>query len=80
MIPTAIMLKIVFVTAMINLISVLLVLTTCRCMNMWKLTSSLNKHAWYKRYFRWHCYIWYVFVPSLIIHAIFAIRVMGFPF
>jgi hypothetical protein len=80
MISTGIMLKIIFVTAMINLISVLLVLTSCRCMNMWKLTSGLNKHAWFKRYFRWHCYIWYVLIPSIIIHAVFALKVMGIPF
>ena len=80
MIPADVMLKIVFITALINLLSVFLILTTCRCMNMWKITSGLNKMAWFKRYFRWHCYIWYIFVPSLIIHAYFAISVMGVPF
>ena len=80
MLPAGIMLKIVFVTAIINLLSVLLVLTTCRCMNMWKITSGLNKQAWFKRYFRWHCYLWYIFLPSLLIHVVFAFSLVGIPF
>jgi hypothetical protein len=80
MLPALIMLKIVFITAIINLVCVLLVLTSCRCMNMWKITSGLNKHSWFKRYFRWHCYVWYIFIPSLLIHAIMAVWLVGFPF
>jgi hypothetical protein len=72
--------RIVFVTAIINLAFIALILLSCRCMNMWKLTAGLNKQPWYKKVFRWHCYLWYVFLPSLIIHAIFAIRLLGVPF
>ncbi len=75
-----IMVRVVFVTAMINLASVSLILFSCRCLNMWKITSGLNKQAWFKRVFRWHCYIWYILVPSIVIHAVFALKVLGIPF
>ena len=75
-----IMTRIVFITAIINLISILMVLLSCRCINMWKLTSWVSKYPWYKRYFKWHCYLWYIFLPSVIIHMIFALKMFGFPF
>jgi hypothetical protein len=72
--------RIVFVTALINLVFIALILLSCRCMGMWKLNTGLNKQGWYKKLFKWHCYLWFVFLPSLIIHAILAIRLLGVPF
>jgi hypothetical protein len=80
MIPAIVMLRIVFITAMVNIVFLLLILFTCRCMNMWKITSPLNKFSWFKQVFKWHCYLWYIFLPSLIIHIVFAIWVLGVPF
>ena len=75
-----VMSRIVFVTALINIAAILLVLLSCRCVNMWKITAGLSKPAWFKHFFRWHCYLWYVFLPSVIIHAVFALKLMGIPF
>lgn len=72
--------RVIFITAMINLITLALILLSCRCINMWKLTSVLTKSPWYKRFFRWHCYVWYIFLPSVVIHAVFALTLMGIPF
>ncbi|HEX7476071.1 MAG TPA: hypothetical protein VF318_08920 [Dehalococcoidales bacterium] len=80
MFSTLVMLRIVFITAMINILSISLVLFSCRCMNIWKITAGLNKLAWFKRFFKWHCYLWYVLLPSIIIHAIFALKLIGIPF
>lgn len=72
--------RIVFVTAMINIVFVLLVLFSCRCINMWKISSGLRHYGWFKKFFSWHCYAWYVLLPSIIVHAVFAIRLLGVPF
>jgi hypothetical protein len=72
--------RIVFVTAMINLAAIALILFSCRCINTWKLTSVINKHAWFKKFFRWHCYLWFILLPSLVLHAVLAIRLLGVPF
>lgn len=80
MLSTIVMLRIVFITAMVNIAFLLLILFSCRCMNMWKISSGLNKHAWFKRIFKMHCYLWYIFLPSVLVHAVFAVRVLGVPF
>lgn len=78
--PAIVYARVVFITAIINLVALALILLSCRCINTWKLTSFLTKYSWYKRFFKWHCYVWYVFLPSVIIHAIFALTLMGIPF
>jgi hypothetical protein len=72
--------RIVFITAIINLAAIAMILLSCRCMNMWKLTPGLNKQAWYKKFFKWHCYLWFVLLPSVVLHAVLAIRLLGMPF
>ncbi len=69
----------IFTLGIINLVSILLILLSCRCIPGWKLTSKLMKYGVYKRFFRYHCYIWWVFWPSVVIHAIFAIGRFGIP-
>ena len=78
--PAIVFARVIFITAMINLVSIILILFSCRCINSWKLTSGLTKYHWFKRYFKWHCYIWYVLLPSVIIHASLAINMLGVPF
>jgi hypothetical protein len=80
MLPVILILRIVFVTAIINIIAIVLILFSCRCINTWKITSGLNKQPWFKRYFKLHCYLWYVFLPSVVIHAVLALLVLGVPF
>ena len=72
--------RIIFITAMFNIVLMLMILLSCRCMNTWKLTSWLNKQAWFKAYFKWHCYVWYILLVSLVVHAVFALRFFGVPF
>ncbi len=80
MFPAIVYARVVFVTALINLVSLVLVLFSCRCINMWPVTSFLTKYPWFKRFFKWHCYLWYVLLPSVIVHAFFALSLLGFPF
>lgn len=80
MIPAIVLLRVVFITAIINIITILMILLSCRCINTWKVTSGLMKLPWFKRFFKWHCYVWYVFLPSVVIHIILAFLALGVPF
>jgi hypothetical protein len=37
------------------------------------------KRSGYQRFYRYHCYIWRVFWPSVIIHATLALLFLGWP-
>ncbi len=38
------------------------------------------KYPFYRRIYGFHCYIWWVFWGSVMVHAVFAIGSIGFPF
>ena len=72
--------RLIFILGIINLVSILLILSTCRCIPGLKIAGKLMQYPAYKRFFKYHCYIWWVFWPSVIVHAIFAIAFLGIPF
>ncbi len=77
---TLIAARLVFVFGIINLVTGALVLLSCRCIPSAKITGNLMKYAIYKRFYSYHCYIWWAFWVSVIVHAIFAITFLGIPF
>jgi hypothetical protein len=73
--------KIIFILGIINLLSALLVLSTCRCIPGLKIfTGKLMQNAVYKQFYKYHCYIWWIFWTSVVVHVIFAIGLVGVPF
>ena len=72
--------KITFVLGIINLVTGLLILVTCRCMGGAHISGKLMKYSIYKWLFKYHCVIWWVFWASVIIHAVFALTFFGVPF
>ena len=72
--------RLIFVLGIINLVTGVLIILTCRCMAGTRLTSKLMKYPAYQRFFRYHCYIWWIFWASVVIHVIFAIGLLGNPF
>lgn len=70
--------RVIFVLGIINLVSGVLVLFTCRCIPGLKIfQGKLMQNPAYKWLFKLHCYIWWLFWTSVIIHAIFAISRVG---
>ena len=65
--------NLILVTAIINLITVLLVFFTCRFIPGLNLTGPLMRLKWYKPLYKYHVYIWWLLVPSVVIHAVIAI-------
>ena len=65
------------VLGVLNIIMVTLLFSSCRCIPGSKLFSKIMERPAYKRYYKYHCYLWWVFWPSVIVHAILAISVYG---
>ncbi len=72
--------RLIFVLGISNLVLSSLIFLSCRCIPGWKLTGKLMQYGAYKRFFKFHCYLWWVFWPSVVVHAIFAIALLGAPF
>jgi len=62
--------RVLFALGIVNLVTGLMVLFTCRCLP----TSRLGS------FYKYHCYYWWVFWVSVIIHAIFGLGLIGNPF
>jgi len=71
--------RIIFSLGIINLVTGLLIFFSCRCLPGLKIGKSLMRHRWYQSFFKLHCYIWWVFWASVVVHAIFAIIYIGVP-
>jgi len=76
---TLIATRIIFVLGIINLLTGLMIFFSCRCLPGSRLGKGLMKRPWYQRFFKLHCYIWWVFLASVFIHAIFALVYIGWP-
>lgn len=70
----------IFALGIVNLVSGVLVLFTCRCIPAMKITGKLMQHKFYSRIYKYHCWIWWIFWVSVIIHAVFAVGLYGSPF
>ena len=71
--------KIIYVLGWTNVIGLLLVLLSCRCIMNIK-PEKLSNSALYTRFYKYHCYYWWFFIVSVLSHAIFAIIAFGNPF
>ena len=72
--------RVIVVLGIINLVTGLLIFLSCRCLPGSKIGKGLMKHPWYQKFFKLHCYIWWIFWASVVVHAIFAIIYFGWPF
>jgi len=72
--------RLIFILGIVNLVTVFLISFSCRCLPGSKLVGkALMKNNLYRRFFTYHCYIWPVFWTSVVIHAFFAIMLVGWP-
>jgi len=72
--------RIIFIFGIINFVTGMLVLLSCRCIAGARITGNLMKYKIYQRFYKYHCYIWWVFWTSVIVHAVFAVAFLGIPF
>ena len=80
MLDPALGMRLLFALGATNIIGLLLVLSSCRCIPMiGQLTSGLVKSKVYQKFYSYHCYYWLFFIISVILHAIIALIVIGIP-
>jgi hypothetical protein len=72
--------RVLFILGIINLITGFLIFFSCRCLPGSRIGKGLMKHPWYQKFFNLHCYIWWVFWTSVVVHAILATIYIGWPF
>ncbi len=77
---STVILKLIFSLGIINLITVALIFFSCRCLPTSRWAGGLMKYSAYKHFYKYHCYIWWVLLPSVVIHAALAITLFGVPF
>ena len=65
--------NIILVTALINIVTVLLLFFTCRFIPTFNLTKPLVNKKWFKTIYKYHTYIWWLLGPSVLIHAVIAL-------
>ncbi len=75
--------RLIFILGITNLVSGVLVFSTCRCIpgsKITRITGNLMQYRVYQRFFKYHCYIWWLFWSSVVAHAILAVSSVGVPF
>ncbi len=78
--PPAFTIQILFFLGIVNLVTLLLIYATCRCIPgsvISRITGNLMQYAAYKSFFRYHCYLWWVLWTSVIIHATLGVWLLG---
>ncbi|MEJ2738352.1 MAG: hypothetical protein P8105_00665 [Dehalococcoidia bacterium] len=80
MFNTAAIAKLIFALGIVNVVTGTLLFLSCRCIPGLKISGDIMKVAAYKRFYKYHCYLWWILWPSVIIHAVIAFLYFGFPF
>ena len=77
---TILAVRTIYILGIVNLVTGLMVFFTCRCLPGSRIGHSWMQHAQYKRFYKYHCYYWWAFWTSVIVHAIFGLGLLGNPF
>ena len=72
--------QVLMVTGYLNLIFFILIILTCRCIGFWRLTKGLMKYKWFQKIYSWHCWYWYIFILSVLLHAVTSFLLFGIGF
>ena len=75
----ALAIKLTYIFAWLNIIGLLLVLLSCRCVFKINL-GNFGRSKFFQKFYRYHCYYWWFFIISVLCHAILAITTYGNPF
>ncbi len=70
---------IIFILSITNIILGLLVFLSCRCVPGYKFAHGLMQNKSYLKFYKFHGYLWLIFLISVLIHGIFALNFMGVP-
>jgi len=77
-IDPVVMAKASYILGYTNIIGLLLVLFSCRCIMSIR-PERLKRSGLYTFLYRYHCHYWWFFIISVALHAILAITAFGNP-
>jgi hypothetical protein len=80
MFQTIIASQLVFILGIVNVLLAALLFFSCRCVNQFTFGTKLMKLSWFQCFFKFHCHIWWIFLVSIITHAVLAIGFFSIPF
>ncbi len=72
--------KLVYLLGFSNVILLLLIFFSCRCLMGKTLGNYLLKYSWFKKLCALHCYLWWFFFLSVLLHTLIAFDAFGSPF
>ncbi len=65
--------RLIVILGVLSALVGLFIFLSCRCFPAWKPASKLMNNAKYKRFFKSHCNIWWVFWLLVIVHGVIAL-------
>jgi hypothetical protein len=65
--------NIILITAIINIAGVLYIFLTCRFIPVLKFAKPLTNKSWFKSWYKTHSYVWWLLMPSILVHFVIAI-------
>jgi len=77
---TQLALRVVFSLGIVNFLTLSALFLSCRCMGVRKPFSRMLRFKAFARFYKLHCYYWYILFGSVVAHLAIAIRVLGIPF
>jgi len=78
MIDALLAVKILKIAGIANIIFIVLIFFSCRCLVGSKIVRQLSKYGWYQKFYSKHCLLWWLFFVSVIIHTFLAFYLFGF--
>ncbi len=72
--------KLIYILGLSNIIGLLLVFFSCRCLVGINFVKKMWKYRWYQKFYNYHCYYWWFFFISVLMHTLIAFLVFGIPF
>jgi hypothetical protein len=72
--------RIIVILGIINILTGAAIYFSCRCLPGARLMGRMMKYNAFQRFYKYHCYIWRVFWPSVLIHSLLALMFFGLPF
>jgi len=64
---------IILVTAVINAVGVLLIFFSCRFIPVLNFAKPITQKIWFKSLYKYHSYVWWLLIPSFLIHLVIAL-------
>jgi hypothetical protein len=72
--------QVLMITGWLNLIFFILILLSCRCIGFWRITRKVVGNRVFQGIYSKHCWYWYGFILSVLIHAVTSVMLFGLGF